>query len=122
MAFTPVIIESIYDYQFNFKRLLKYKDTIIWRNCENLEITIKSKINKLIFENCKNIKIIMCDAIIGVEFNKCNDIKLKIKKDKIVNSIETFLSNVELKIYKQNINFITFFTENSKLKFISHFN
>lgn len=122
MAFTPVIIDSIYDYQFNFKKLLKNKDTIIWRNCENLEIIIKSKINKMIFENCKNIKIIMCDAIIGVEFNKCTDIKLKIKKDKIVNSIETFLSNVELKIYKKNRNGIAFFTENSKLKFISHFN
>ena len=65
-----IIIENINNYNFNFKKLLKITDTIIWKNCENLNIKINSKINKIIFNNCKNIKINIFDAICGIENNK----------------------------------------------------
>ena len=46
-----VFIDSKSDYHFNFKKLLTMKDTLIWKNCNNLDIIIKSKINKSIFNN-----------------------------------------------------------------------
>ena len=38
-----VFIDSISNYHFNFKKLLTMKDTLIWKNCNNLDIIIKSK-------------------------------------------------------------------------------
>jgi hypothetical protein len=112
---THCIIDNINNYTFNFKKLLNKKDIIIWKNCEDLKINVDSRINKFIFENCKNLKITLSDAIIGVEFNNCKNIKLKIKKDKKVNSFETFKSDISLKISNKDYKKITFFKENSKL-------
>ena len=120
MNLNHIMIDSIFNYNFNFKHLLTMKDTIIWRNCSNLTIIIKSKINKLILENCENIEIIMSDALIGVEFSKCKDINLKIRKNKHINCFESFKSTVKLYIYKKEKRRITFFSENSKLIFIKN--
>ena len=115
---TYCIIDSVYDYKFNFKKLLNKSDIIIWRNCENLKIKVDSKINKFIFENCNNLSITLSDAIIGVEFNNCKNIKLRIKKDKRINSFELFRSDINLKINNNDYKKITFFKEKSNL-FIS---
>lgn len=112
---TYSIIDSVYDYTFNFKKLLDKKDIIIWRNCENLKIKVNTKINKFVFENCKKLNITLSDAIIGVEFNNCSDIKLKIKKNKTINSFELFKSNINLKITNNDYKKITFFNEKSQL-------
>ena len=42
-----VVFCNTSDQIFNFKNLLTMKDTIIWKNCNNLKIKIKSKINKI---------------------------------------------------------------------------
>ena len=117
MNFTPVIIESISNHTFNFKNFLNKNDTIIWRNCDNIKIKINSKVNKMIFENCNNINISMSDAIIGVEFFKCSNIVFKVRKNKKINCIESFLSSIQLNIYKKNKDSITFLTEKSNLIF-----
>ena len=112
---TQCIIENIYNYTFNFKQILNKKDIIIWKNCENLKIKVNSKINKFIFENCDNLTITLSDAIIGVEFNNCKNIKIKIKKNKQINSFETFKSDINLKISNKDYKKITFFKEKSQL-------
>jgi hypothetical protein len=109
------IINNVFNYNFNFKKLLNKKDIIIWKNCENLKIKVDSKINKIIFENCNDLIITLSDAIIGVEFNNCKNITIKIKKDKQINSFEIYKSNVNLKISKNDYKKITFFKEKSEL-------
>lgn len=109
------IINSVYDYFFNFKKILDKKDIIIWKNCDNLKINVDSKINKFVFENCNNLKITLSDAIIGVEFNNCKNISLKIKKNKTINSFELFKSDINLKITNKDYKKITFFNEKSRL-------
>lgn len=111
------IIDGIHEYTFNFKKLLKKTDVIIWKNCDNLKIKVNSKINKFIFKNCNNLKIILVDAIIGVEFNNCKNIKLKVKKNKKINSIEIFKSDINLDILNKDYKKITFFKEKSYLFF-----
>lgn len=118
MNLNHVVIDSITNSTFNFKTLLTMRDTIIWKNCKNLTIIIKSKINKLILENCTNINIIMNDALIGVEFSKCRNINLKIRKHKNINCIESFKSSVKLNVNKKDRHTITFFSEKSNITFI----
>ena len=81
-----IIINSIENNLFNFKHLLNNKNTIIWKNCDNLHIIIKSKINKLVFYKCSNITLQFNEAIIGLEFDNCNDITIKLLKNKKINS------------------------------------
>lgn len=114
MLLNFVLIDSIYDENFNFKNLLREKDCIIWKNCENLNISIKSKINKLIFYDCKNINLKMSDAIIGVEFENCDNVKLKIRKNKKINSIELFKSNIIMNKFKSDIFLLS---EKSKIQY-----
>lgn len=113
-----IILDSINNYHFNFKKLLDMKDTLIWKNCNNLDIIINSKINKIIFEKCDNINLKLGDALIGVEFNNCNDIKFKIKKNKHINCFESFKSTVKCNFNKKEKKKILFLTEKSKIKYI----
>jgi hypothetical protein len=92
-----VVIENINNYNFYFKKLLKITDTIIWKNCENLNISINSKINKIIFYNCKNIKIKIFDAIAGMEVHK-SQININLKNSNL-KFIESYKSNIYLKKY-----------------------
>jgi len=93
------------------------KDTLVWKNCDNLTIIIKSKINKLILENCKDINIVMSNAVIGVEFTKCTNINLKIRKHKNIKCFESFKSTVKLDIYKKQKCKIMFLSEKSNITF-----
>jgi len=105
-----LLINSIENHLFNFKYLLNSKNTIIWKNCDNLNIIIKSKINKLIFYNCKNINLQLTEAVIGLEFYKCTCIQIKLIKT--INSLELFKSNINIK----NLNKKTFLLlEKSKI-------
>jgi len=105
-----IIIENINNYNFNFKKLLKITDTIIWKNCENLNIKINSKINKIIFNNCKNIKINIFDAICGIEIYK-SQIKINLKNSNL-KLIETFKSNIIITKY---IDLPTIINEESRI-------
>jgi hypothetical protein len=107
-----IILDSLYEEEYNFKNFLRDKDTIIWKNCEDLKIIVNSKINKFVFLNCKNITLKMSDAIIGLELENCENININIKKNKIVNCIELYKSNIKLnkKVFllseKSKVNYI----------------
>ena len=53
-----IIISDYQDIDLNFKNYLKNKDSLIFKRCKNINITIDSKINKLIFLKSKNIKFL----------------------------------------------------------------
>ena len=91
--------------------MVKSKNSLEVKNCKNLKLVIKNKINKLSLYNCSNIEIIMSDAIIGVEFYKCKDIDLKVLKK--IYSFESFKSNVKLHLDKKIKKNIYFNNENS---------
>ncbi|ULY68586.1 hypothetical protein [Chlorella virus XW01] len=110
MFHNTIVIENIYNYSFDFKKLLKKTDTIIWKNCENINIKISSKINKVIFNNCKNIKINIFDTICGIEIYK-TQIKVNLKNSNL-NFIETYKSNIYLTNYT---NLPTIINEDSKI-------
>lgn len=92
---------DIQNKNFDFKKFLKNKDSIIIKNCLSLKINIKSKINKIIIENSKKIKLKVSDAISGIEINNSNNIKIKIRKNKKINLIQSYKSNIDVKLQKE---------------------
>ena len=91
-----IIINSIENNLFNFKNLLNNKNTIKIKKFDNLQIIIKSKINKLVFYKCSNIILQFNEAIIGLEFDNCNNITIKLIKNKRLNSLQLFKSTINI--------------------------
>lgn len=106
-----IFLKNISNYNFHFKRILKSSNTIVIINCDNIKLKIKSKINKILLQNCNNINISVSNMISGIEIEKSKDIEITIYKNKKINSLELFNSNI--KINKLNYNLIN---ENSHIK------
>ena len=106
-----IFLKNISNYNFNFKKLLNSYNTLIIFNCSNINLKIKSKINKIILQNCKNVSINVSDMISGIEIDKSKDIEIIIYKNKKINCLELFNSNI--KINKLNYQLIN---ENSFIK------
>ena len=111
-------LEGITNRTFNYKNLLNSTDSLVWNNCKNITIKVKSKINKLILTNCNNFKIKIGDTISGIDIEKSNNINIKIYKNKNIQSLHCFKSNVKLKLDKIMKEKIKLFSENSKINII----
>lgn len=106
-----IFLKNINDYDFNFKKILKSSNTLLIINCNNICINIKSKINKIILQNCDNITIRVSNMISGIEIENSKEINIIIYKNKKINCLELFKSNI--KINKLNYQLIN---ENSYIK------
>jgi len=104
--------------RYNFKKYLGRKDSLIWKNCSNLEIIINSKINKLILINCDSIKIIIGNTISGLELEKSKNIKIYSIKNKNFNFLCSFKSDIILYIHNiDDLKKIILKSEKSKIKY-----
>ena len=109
-----VVIQDISDYTFNFKKLLYYTDTLIWKNCNNIKIIINNKVNKIILNNCKNVKLFTSYFISGIELFKSKNIILDIKDDHNTSCIDIYNSDLNIYINK-NIKLPHIINEKSNL-------
>jgi hypothetical protein len=100
---------------FDFKKFLINKDSIIIKNSSSLKIKIKSKINKIVIENCDKIKIKVGDTISGIEINNSNNINIKIRKNKKINLIQSYKSNIDVKLQEKQEKNIKFIIEESNV-------
>lgn len=108
-----IFFKNIDNYNFNFKKILKSSNTLLIINCKNITIDIKSKINKIILQNCNNISINVSNMITGIEILKSKEININIYRNKKINCLELFNSNI--KINKLNYEIIN---ENSFINLI----
>lgn len=106
-----IYINNINNYIFDFNKKLLKNNTLSLKNCDNIDIIIKSKINKLILINCKNINININDTITGIEIEKSYDVNIFINKNKKINSLNLYKSNICI----NKINYVLI-NENSDIK------
>ena len=99
-----IIISDYQDIELDFKDYLKNKDSLIFKNCDNITISINSKINKLIFLKCKNIILKCSGTICGIDIEKCQDFKLIPLYPYSLNCIDCYKSYLE--IHTSDINII----------------
>jgi len=82
---------------FNFNNLLLSNNSILIKNCQNLNIFISSKINKITIENSQQIIITISKLIIGFEISKSNFILINsIDKNLIIPFIGSYKSSIYL--------------------------
>lgn len=93
----------------DFDNLLSIGNSLYFKNCSDLQIIIKNKINKIIFENSKNIFISVNSLVSGIEISNSQFILLAInnldKPKKSIPFIELFKSTLfllgDIDIYKK---------------------
>jgi len=71
-----IILDNLSDTNQNFKNLLTIKDSITYNNCNNLDITIESTINKLVIKNTRNAVININKTISGIDIINSNNIEI----------------------------------------------
>ena len=106
-----VFLKDISDYQFNFNNKLNYNNSLHLINCNNIDIKLTSKINKIVIINCNDINLKICNLISGFEISKSHDINIKVNKNKNINCIEIFNSMIRLNKKKG----VIIINENSKI-------
>tara|TARA_S200000501_G_scaffold314686_1_gene306726 strand:- start:215 stop:643 length:429 start_codon:yes stop_codon:yes gene_type:complete len=84
-----VILNDLYDIKQNFRDLLDIKSTLIYKDCDKLEVKIQSKINHFSLINLKNSKFEIKNILTGIDFRKSFRIFIKIS--------DGILSNIKLK-------------------------
>ena len=65
-----------YDKKLDFRNLITLKESISIEKCDNLEIIITSKINKIIISKSKNIVIKINETISGIDIELSDDINI----------------------------------------------
>lgn len=113
-----LLLDDITNKNFNFKKFLKNTDSIIWKNCSNLSIYINSKINKLILLKSNNIKLKMSDTISGIEIENCKNINITVKKNKDIKSLDSYKSDIIIKLNNKQKNSLKINSEKSNIIFI----
>lgn len=118
MNSNSITFNNIKNKKLNFKKLLNKSESIIWKECTNLKIRVKSKINKFQFDDCKNITLHLYGTISGLEMNKCNNIKLIIPSDHSISSIQLYKTKIKIKCIYLEFKRIHVIKEQSKISFI----
>jgi len=118
MNLNSVKLNNISNGVFNFKKLLTLKDSLIWNNCKNTKIKIKSKINKIVLINCSNITLKIGDTISGIEIENCKNIKIKIIENTQPNILDCFKSNIKIYLQKNQKKKTKFLLEACNIEFI----
>ena len=83
------------------------KDSIIFKKCKNLKVSVNYKVNKLIFFNCHNIVLKCSETISGIEIEKCSSFKMEPLDPYLLNLIHCYKSSIEF-ILDKNIKLNTF--------------
>jgi len=91
-----IIISDYNDINLNFKDYLTQKDSIIFKNCTDITISISSKINKIIFINSKNVNLKCSETISGIDIEKCDNFKLLPTEPFLLKCIDCYKSYLEL--------------------------
>lgn len=113
-----IIIDNYNNLNLDFKKNLSPRNSIIIKNCNQVILSINSKINKLIFKNCNGV-ILNCSATIsGIDIERCKNFKLNpnnpydlkyvdcYKSYLVINNNEKLTSKFEIINQDSYINFI----------------
>jgi hypothetical protein len=101
-----VIVENINNLTQDYRDLLDISNTLIYKSCKKLNITIDSKINHLSVYNCYDSKFFLKILLTGINLKNSKDIKIKIKDRKAITGlIELYnCNNITIKMSKSNYN------------------
>ena len=89
------------DKDFNFTNILKMSESLIFKQCRNINITVESKFNKLIIDRCKNVNIHIGKTISGVDIEKSENISVYPLEPYNLCLVDCYDSVVDINIHKK---------------------
>ena len=96
-------LKNMYDIDQDFGKLLDINSSLKYEKCENLNIKIGSKINRIIIFRCKNIHIELNGLISGIEIKHSTDITVTSRVKQPINAmIVENCNDIDVMISKQN--------------------
>lgn len=87
MDSNSVILKNLLNIEQNMMKLLDEDSTLCYKNCNNLKISIDSKINKIEFDNCKKIEISLKGLVSGIDVLNSESVQIDNSKNKPLNTI-----------------------------------
>ena len=97
-------LEDYHNLNLNFKKLIYKHQSIIFKNCSDLNITIQSDINRIEIFSCSNIKLNVKKLIGGIITKKSD---IEIFSSNLIYNLETENSIIKLsKDIYNDINYI----------------
>jgi hypothetical protein len=97
----------------NFEAMLSLNNSLIIKNCHNIKIIIKSKINKITVEKSNNILVNVYKLISGLEIANSNTILISSEQNESTDYIPV------IDIYKSSIYLVGSINLYSNIKIIS---
>lgn len=82
-----ITLKNLWGLEQDMSNLLDCQSTICYQNCEDIQLKIDSKINRLVFNKCKNIVVELSGVISGIEVNKSFGITINVKRNLPINSL-----------------------------------
>ena len=110
-------LKNISNTKIDFDNNLSIKDSITLDHCNNFELIINSKVNKLIFIKCNNIKLSCIATISGIDIEKCYNFNLDSKSPHDLKIISCFKSTINISNYLELINKFYIENEYSEINF-----
>lgn len=113
------VVNGYDDLNIDFKENLEVRDSITFKNCNNLKIRINSKVNKLIFKNCNIAQLECSSTISGIDIEKCKEFKLIPSFPYTLGQIEIFKSDVDIIVndeFDSSKTHLSHYESNIKLK------
>ena len=82
-----IVLDDLTNLNQDFNNLLTIKDSVTYKNCDNLDVKINSSINKLIIKNSNKININVDKTISGIEIINSKNIILTCTENKPIYSL-----------------------------------
>ena len=82
-----LVFKNITDLDQDFGKLLEKEVILRYEECEDINIVIESKINRIILVRCSNINIKINGLITGIEIKQCDQIYISNQEQQLINSI-----------------------------------
>ena len=89
-----ITLQNLQNSEQDFGKLLNQNSTICYSNCDNLEVIVGSKINKILLTNCSNVKLNLNGLIAGVEIKDCNKVSIYSNNNAMLNYLDIYNSNL----------------------------
>jgi len=109
------ILKNMSNLEQDMRNYLSVRDILIYVDCNNINLNIDNRINKLIFKNCSDITVSIGGLISGLEVKASSNITIDCKKKNTVNSIVVEKSsNVKITMSKKIIDTIYYEINSSR--------
>ena len=82
-----ITLKNLSDLDQDMAKLLDIQSSICYQDCDNINLKIDSKINRIMINGCKNMNIKLSGVITGIEIKNSCSITIKIKKSFPLNSL-----------------------------------